>query len=85
MLECCQFGHLHKNTFSLCKTLPDFKKLGKTLQLSKKLAEIGLLVTAIRPPTVEKNKARLRISFNAQHKKRDIKKLAEFIIKTMSF
>jgi len=57
----------------------------QALQLSKKLAEVGSLVPAIRPPTVEKNKARLRISFNAQHQKRDIKKLAEFIMKTIPF
>ena len=51
----------------------------KALLLSNKLATAGFLVPAIRPPTVEKNKARLRISFNAQHQKKDIKKLAQFI------
>ncbi len=49
----------------------------KTLDIAKKLEEKSFLVGAIRYPTVEKNKARLRITFSSQHKKSDIKKLAE--------
>ena len=55
----------------------------KALQLAKKLAQEGFLVPAIRPPTVEKNKARLRISFNVNHQKKDIKKLAKIILKNL--
>lgn len=53
----------------------------KTLDIAKKLQQAGFLVGAIRYPTVEKNKARLRITFSAQHKKSDIKKLAETLQK----
>ncbi len=53
------------------------------LQLSKKLADANFLIPAIRPPSVEKNKARLRISFNANHQKKDIKKLAQIILKNL--
>ncbi len=49
----------------------------KTLAVAKKLEERGFLVSAIRPPTVEVGKARLRITFSAEHKKNQIKKLAK--------
>ena len=49
----------------------------KTLEIAKKLQKNGFIVGAIRPPTVEKNKARLRITFSSAHKKTHIKKLAE--------
>lgn len=48
----------------------------KTLAIAKKLEEKGFLIGAIRPPTVEKNKARLRITFCAAHKKTHIEELA---------
>ncbi len=51
----------------------------KTLDVARKLEEKGFLVGAIRYPTVEKNKARLRITFSSQHKKSDIKKLADLL------
>ncbi|MES2678131.1 MAG: aminotransferase class I/II-fold pyridoxal phosphate-dependent enzyme [Pseudomonadota bacterium] len=53
----------------------------KTLELSQKLKQNGFLISAIRPPTVENNKSRLRITFCANHKKSDIKKLAKLILK----
>jgi 8-amino-7-oxononanoate synthase len=53
----------------------------KTLEISNKLKKEGFLISAIRPPTVENNKARLRITFCANHKKSDIKKLAKLILK----
>lgn len=52
----------------------------KTLQLSKKLKDKGFLISAIRPPTVEAGKSRLRITFCANHKKSHIKELAELIL-----
>ena len=53
----------------------------KTLLIAKKLKQDGFLISAIRPPTVENGKSRLRITFCANHKKKDIEKLAELIIK----
>lgn len=52
---------------------------GKTLAISKKIKDQGFLISAIRPPTVEQNKSRLRITFSALHKKTAIKKLAKII------
>lgn len=49
----------------------------KTLETAQKLQKAGFLVGAIRYPTVEKNKARLRITFSCRHKKNQIKKLAK--------
>ena len=45
------------------------------LQLSEQLKLSNIWVPAIRPPTVPKNTARLRITFNADHTKSDIEKL----------
>jgi len=45
------------------------------LHVSKKLLESGILVPAIRPPTVPNNTARLRISFSANHTKEQIDRL----------
>lgn len=44
----------------------------KTLNASQLLYDNGILVTAIRPPTVPANGARLRITFSAQHEPADI-------------
>ncbi len=53
----------------------------KTVEIAKNLEEKGFLVGAIRPPTVEKGKARLRITFCAKHQKQQIKNLAEALLR----
>ena len=55
----------------------------RVVKIAAKLEELGFLISAIRPPTVEKNKARLRITFSSEHKKNQIKKLAEILSKTL--
>ncbi|MEK7991873.1 MAG: 8-amino-7-oxononanoate synthase [Thiotrichaceae bacterium] len=45
------------------------------LDASQALYQRGILVTAIRPPTVPQNSARLRITLSAQHEIDDIDKL----------
>lgn len=49
------------------------------LGLSEYLLELGILVPAIRPPTVPKNTARLRISLSAAHRLDDVKLLIEHL------
>lgn len=45
------------------------------LALSKALEEKGLMVTAIRPPTVPEGQARLRVTFSASHPSEDLARL----------
>ena len=49
----------------------------EALALSDALRARGILVPAIRPPTVPKGEARLRISLSAAHSKDDVRRLAE--------
>lgn len=51
----------------------------KTLLLSKQLDDAGILVTAIRPPTVPQNTARLRITFSASHTEKDVQQLLNIL------
>ncbi|MDP3735738.1 MAG: 8-amino-7-oxononanoate synthase [Hyphomonadaceae bacterium] len=51
---------------------------------SATLAEQGFLVTAIRPPTVPENSARLRFTFSAKHVEADIRRLAALVLKTLA-
>lgn len=50
---------------------------GEAVRLSEKLLEQGLLVPAIRPPTVPEGTARLRITVSAAHAAADIDRLLE--------
>jgi 8-amino-7-oxononanoate synthase len=49
----------------------------ETVTLSDALATAGILVPAIRPPTVPKGSARLRISLSAAHTEADVELLIE--------
>lgn len=49
----------------------------QALAMSHKLEERGILVTAIRPPTVPADTARLRVTLSAAHSEADVKRLLE--------
>lgn len=51
------------------------------LDAAKALEDEGFLVTAIRPPTVPKDTARLRISFCTDHDEADVERLAQAVLK----
>lgn len=55
----------------------------KTMKIASNIAKEGFLVAAIRPPTVEPNKSRLRITFSTSHRKSDITKLAKIVDKLL--
>jgi len=54
------------------------------VRLSEFLQTKGILVPAIRPPTVPKNTARLRISLSAAHSEKDVLELTNAINKAES-
>ena len=47
----------------------------RTKQIADQLQENGILVTAIRPPTVPVGTARLRVTFSAEHTEADVEHL----------
>lgn len=53
------------------------------MRASETLAAQGFLVTAIRPPTVPENTARLRFTFSARHREEDIRRLAGLVLETL--
>lgn len=56
----------------------------KTLLLADKLKDLGFWVTAIRPPTVPQNTARLRITLTTNHEIKDITQLIQAISTLLS-
>jgi 8-amino-7-oxononanoate synthase len=51
----------------------------KVMKIHKKIMDKGFFISAIRPPTVPKNTARIRISINAAHEPKDIKNLTDLL------
>ena len=49
----------------------------KAIAMSQSLADQGIMVTAIRPPTVPKDSSRLRITFSAAHNREHVERLLE--------
>jgi 8-amino-7-oxononanoate synthase len=60
-----------------------FGETDAAMKASAMLADQGLLVTAIRPPTVPEGTARLRITFSALHEEADVRRLAALVLKTL--
>ncbi|KAA6187781.1 8-amino-7-oxononanoate synthase [Thiohalocapsa marina] len=52
---------------------------GRALAWSRHLEQHGVLVTAIRPPTVPQGTARLRITFSAAHTEADVDRLLSLL------
>ncbi|MCL6414939.1 8-amino-7-oxononanoate synthase [Aestuariirhabdus sp. Z084] len=52
----------------------------RALALSAHLETLGVLVTAIRPPTVPEGSARLRVTLSAAHTEQDIDRLLEAFV-----
>lgn len=51
----------------------------KAIEFARRLQELGFWILAVRPPSVPKNQARLRISLNYFHKKEILSQLIEAI------
>jgi 8-amino-7-oxononanoate synthase len=55
----------------------------RALEVSARLLERGLLVPAIRPPTVPRGTSRLRVSLSAGHTREDVERLAQALAETL--
>ena len=73
----CQMSNLPKPESSIVSVI--LKSENNAMQASKIIENNGYYVSAIRPPTVPINTSRLRFTFSASHKKKDILKLSELI------
>nr|VFJ50562.1 MAG: 8-amino-7-oxononanoate synthase [Candidatus Kentron sp. DK]VFJ54570.1 MAG: 8-amino-7-oxononanoate synthase [Candidatus Kentron sp. DK] len=56
----------------------------RAIAISRALRESGLFVQAIRPPTVPKGTARLRITFSASHEKEQVDRLLDALSEVFS-
>ena len=56
----------------------------EALRLSQALREQGILITAIRPPTVPAGASRLRITFSANHRDEHVDRLLDVLEKTFA-
>jgi 8-amino-7-oxononanoate synthase len=56
----------------------------KAVAVSNSLLKQGFLVSAIRPPTVPTNAARLRVTFSAQHEEHQIDQLLDALAKALA-
>ncbi len=54
-----------------------------TVRISEQLYARGILISAIRPPTVPKGQARLRITFSAAHNEQQVDRLLEALAELM--
>jgi 8-amino-7-oxononanoate synthase len=75
-------------TFTRCAGLPEpaspivpvlLGEADAALKASQLLENEGYLAVAIRPPTVPKGTARMRLTFTAQHPDREVERLAELV------
>ncbi len=55
----------------------------RAMQISQALEQQGILITAIRPPTVPAGTARLRITLCAEHEEQDIERLLSVLADVM--
>lgn len=55
----------------------------KTMAMSQSLADQGIMVTAIRPPTVPRDTSRLRITFSATHTREHVERLLQALEHTV--
>ena len=55
-----------------------------TLELARKLEEVGVLAFAVRPPTVAKGSSRIRFSMNAANTEADLSEILEVLAKNSS-
>ncbi len=59
-------------------------KADLALQLSEELRHSGLIITAIRPPTVPEGKSRLRITVSAAHEQTELAAAIDKIAETVN-
>jgi 8-amino-7-oxononanoate synthase len=82
--KCCQQNDLNIETSQTAIQPLLIGEDEKTIKISQQLFEQGLLVTAIRPPTVAKGTSRLRITLSAEHHKNHIEKLITTLKKCLT-